>query len=489
MAGNSLSARQQIEDFRSALAARSRSEVNRTASVMLTAGLSLGGQWRGVASALQHNGEFALAYQALQLLLEQTSRDPQAVIQIALLLARFGRHEKAREMLDTLPPELTQTTEIAYFSGTLAMNMGDVSAAETHLRNAIAKNPGSGQSWLALTTLITPTAADHQALEQLSNRAGRLSAIDRGTLFYALGRAREKFSSPELIFSAYTQGGQIMSELRQYDPSIDRQNAAQATSGWTTDSIADLMSRQSGAKRKTIFVTGLPRSGTTLVEQILASHPQVSGGEELGIAAVCAAEIGGSSAMLLERWNAQGHSSDELSELYHHLLDQRVPGSGAAIDKSIDSTRYLGLLAAILPQSRIIWVRRNPLDCAWSAYRTCFVKGADWSWSLTDIATHFHLEDQLLSNWRAVLGERILVLDYEQLVQNPQPSIERILHHAGLSIEPAAFNPHLTVRSVTTASAMQVRQPISAEAIGTAAPFEQLMKPFSEAYLALRKAN
>ena len=370
MAGNSLSARQQIEDFRSALAARSRSEVNRTASVMLAAGLSLGGQWRGVASALQHNGEFALAYQALQLLLEQTSRDPQAVIQIALLLARFGRHEKAREMLDTLPPELTQTTEIAYFSGTLAMNMGDVSAAETHLRNAIANNPGSGQSWLALTTLITPTAADHQALEQLSNRAGRLSAIDRGTLFYALGRAREKFSSPELIFSAYTQGGQIMSELRQYDPSIDRQNAAQATSGWTTDSIADLMSRQSGAKRKTIFVTGLPRSGTTLVEQILASHPQVSGGEELGIAAVCASEIGGSSAMLLERWNAQGHSSDELSELYYHLLDQRVPGSEAAVDKSIDSTRYLGLLAAILPQSRIIWVRRSPLDCAWSAYRT-----------------------------------------------------------------------------------------------------------------------
>ena len=439
--------------------------------------------------ALKHNGEFGLAYQALQLLLEQTNRDPQGVIQTALLLARFGRHAAAREVLDTLPIEHTRTTEIAYFSGTLAMNMGDLSAAETNLRNAIATNPESGQSWLALTTLITPTATDHQSLERLCKVSDRLSAIDRGTLFYALGRAREEFSSPQLTFEAFTQGARIMSKIRGYDASADRQSAAQATSGWAMDSIANLMPRQSEERRKTIFVTGLPRSGTTLVEQILASHPQVSGGEELGIAAICAAEIGGPSAMSLERWSAQRHNSTELSDLYYHLLEQRVPGSGAAIDKSIDSTRYLGLLAAILPQSRIIWVRRNPLDCAWSAYRTCFVKGADWSWSLTDIAAHFHLEDQLLSIWQTVLGERILVLDYEQLVRDPQPSIERLLRHVELSVEPAVFKPHLTKRSVTTASAMQVRQPISTKAIGTAAPFQELMKPFSDSYLALQQGN
>ena len=116
MAGNSLPARQQVEDFRSALAARSRAAVNQTASVMLTARLDLGAQWAAVAQALKHNGEFGLAYQALQLLLEQTNRDPQGVIQTALLLARFGRHATAREMLDTLPLEHTRTTEIAYFS-------------------------------------------------------------------------------------------------------------------------------------------------------------------------------------------------------------------------------------------------------------------------------------------------------------------------------------------------------------------------------------
>lgn len=489
MAGNSLPARQQLEDFRSALAARSRAGVNQTASVMLTARLALGAQWAAVAQALQHNGEFGLAYQALQLLLEQTNRDPKGVIQTALLLARFGRHAAAREMLDTLPSELTQTTEIAYFSGTLAMNMGDLTAAETNLRNAIATNPGSGQSWLALTTLITPTATDHQSLERLCKVSDRLSAIDRGALFYALGRAREEFSSPQLTFEAFTQGARIMSKIRGYDASADRQSAAQATSGWAMGSIANLVPRQSEERRKAIFVTGLPRSGTTLVEQILASHPQVSGGDELGIAAICAAEIGGASSMSLERWNAQRHNSSELSDLYYHLLEQRVPGSGAVIDKSIDSTRYLGLLVTILPQSRIIWVRRNPLDCAWSAYRTCFVKGVDWSWSLNDIAAHFHLEDQLLRIWQTVLGERILILDYEQLVRDPLSSIKLILRHAELSVEPAVFSPHLTKRSVTTASAMQVRQPISTKAIGTSAPFQELMKPFSDAYLALQQGN
>lgn len=484
MAGNTRSARQQIDDFRSALAARSRAKVNQAASVMLAAELRLGGQWAAVAQALQHNGEFALAHQALRLLLEQTGGDPKGIVQTALLLARCGRHGEARGLLDRLPVALTQTAEIAYFRGTLALNMGDVSAAETHLRSAIAANPGSGQSWLALTSLKAPTAADHQSLERLCISADRLPALDRGTLFYALGRARESFASPERTFAAFRQGAQIMSAFRRYDAAADRHSATQAICGWTTELIADLGPRKAEGIRKTIFVTGLPRSGTTLVEQILASHPQVSGGEELGIATVCAAEIGGADALSLERWNAQGHTADELAALYCHLLNQRVPGSRVAIDKSIDSTRYLGLLAAILPQSRVIWVRRNPLDCAWSAYRTCFVKGADWSWSLADIAGHFQLEDRLLSSWQAVLGERILVVDYEQLVGNPRPSIERILRHADLSVVPAAFEPHLTMRSVTTASAMQVRQPISTGAIGSSAPFEQFMKPFSDAYRA-----
>ena len=132
-----------------------------------------------------------------------------------------------------------------------------------------------------------------------------------------------------------------------------------------------------------------------------------------------------------------------MRELYAHLLSQRVPGQGRVVDKSLNASRYMGVLASIFPDAPIVWLRRDPLDCAWSAYRTWFLRGLAWSYSLTDIAAHFRNEDTLFSHWIEILGlQQVLIVNYEDLVTDPAATIARIVDHCGLSLEPAMLNSH-----------------------------------------------
>ena len=152
------------------------------------------------------------------------------------------------------------------------------------------------------------------------------------------------------------------------------------------------------------------------------------------------------------------------------------------VDKTTDTSRKLGMATALLPDAPLGWLKRCPLDCAWSCFRTCFMSGIRWSNDLDDIAYNFRLEDRLLEQWQHNLGERLLVVPYEALASEPDKEIRRILTHCGLAEEQQVFAPHENRRVVMTASAMQVRRPIHLRGIGSAEPYRPFLKPFVEAY-------
>jgi hypothetical protein len=267
-----------------------------------------------------------------------------------------------------------------------------------------------------------------------------------------------------------------------YDRAKDRAQAAEAVRGYGIEKIAAIGCQQSEPTARTIFVTGLPRSGTTLVEQILTSHSAVGAGAETGRLELLAKEVGGTSFDALAR-HAEGHGVVPAARLWHHWLDQRFAASGRIVDKTVDASRFLGLAAALLPHAPLIWLTRSPLDRAWSCFRTYFMwAGIPWSYDLSDIATHFRLEDTLLRQWQEILGERLLVVPLEALVDDPDSWTRRILAHCGLAEEPAVFAPHENRRPVTTASARQVRRPINRQGIGSAEPYRQFLEPFCDAY-------
>ena len=196
-----------------------------------------------------------------------------------------------------------------------------------------------------------------------------------------------------------------------------------------------------------------------------------------------AREVGGRSCDAVERYIDE-HGAASAARLWQHWLAERFPAPGRVVAKSLVNRRFVGLAATLLPEAPLVWLERDPLDCAWSCFRTRFAGEAPWSYDLEEIAFHFRVEDELRARWQDILGERLLVVPFEGLVSEPEPWIRRILVHCGLPEEPAVFAPHENARPVTTTSALQVRQPINRKGIGVAEPYREFLEPFIAAYQA-----
>jgi len=467
-----------LKELKAALARRDRAASTGAIRSLLALEAPLGVQWKSLAAVARQNGEVSDALAAMELYAGPAPRSPSLIYELAAVRAQVGRVAEAAELIEQIPGDVPTAEANAYIRGTIASNLGQFDAAREHLRRAVAINPRSGQSWLALAMIGRLTEDDARAMEEAAPRMSTAASSDRAPFLYALGRLRDQQSRHDEAFAAIEEGAAIMRSLRPYNLQRDEASAASAIDGWKLKGEE----RNQASTTRSIFVTGLPRSGTTLVEQILAAHSAVDGGEELGLFRLLEQDIGGKSASDLDAYCARGGKLDELRALYSHLLFERYPGMGRVVDKTLNLSRYAGLVATLFPDAPIIWLRRNPLDCAWSAFRSWFLRGIDWSWSLEDIAAHFKLEDRLFAHWSGLLGDRLLVVDYAELVSDPERQIGQILRHCGLPRETACFSPHEVARPVTTASVAQVREPINRRGIDSALRYREQLKPFSAAY-------
>jgi hypothetical protein len=303
----------------------------------------------------------------------------------------------------------------------------------------------------------------------------------RAPYYHAAGKVHADRGEPALAFAAFARAAADMKTLAPYSRQADRRNAEEAVRGYRPEGVGILSSPHPASSRETIFVTGLPRSGTTLVEQILVSHSEVSDGAELNRLLLLSQEVGGHSGEAVSAYVKAGGGADA-ARLWRHWMDERFPRPGIVVDKSLTTTRLLGVAAALLPEARLVWVTRDPLDCAWSCFRTFLSGYMPWTHDLEDMAHHFRVEDELLARWQETLGERLLVVPYESLASEPGTWIPKLLAHCGLAVEKGVFEPHETTRVVTTSSALQVRRPISNAAIGSAEPYREFLGPFIESY-------
>jgi tetratricopeptide (TPR) repeat protein len=383
----------------------------------------------------------------------------------------------------TLPPDQPDPAAHAYSRGTAAIYLGETEEALRQLDTAIRLQPTFGPAWMSLSRAADFTRETSLVDRLLAAEEAVASAPPehRAPYWFARGKLHAERGEHDNAFAACARGGEEMKALAPYDPEKDRKGAQESIRSFSPERIAAIAGEQREPTDRSIFVTGLPRSGTTLVEQILASHSAVNDGGEVNRLFLLACEVGGDSYDALARYVGE-HGTAKAAKLWHHWLQERFPTPGRVVDKSINTTRFIGLAAALLPDAPLIWLTRDPLDRAWSCFSTFFTTGMEWSYDLEDIARHFRLEDELLRQWQAILGQRLLVVPYEELVCEPETWTRRILAHCGLCEEPQVFTPHLTDRAVTTASTMQVRRPINRRAIGSAEPYRQFLEPFIRAY-------
>jgi tetratricopeptide (TPR) repeat protein len=342
-------------------------------------------------------------------------------------------------------------------------------------RNCIQQKPHNGEIYWSLANLKTYRLTDDDIREMESMVAGRddldeeVSEQSRVNFLFALAKAYEDRGNFEQAWAYYKEGNSSQRSLENYDP---------VRTEFMNDEIIEVFNRDFLAANtglghpsaEPIFVVGLPRSGSTLIEQILASHSQVEGTSELHYAGLVATSLNRNRADGVNYPQAvhelRGEHFKRLGADYlEYAQIHRVEGKPFFIDKMPNNFPTIGFLHLILPHAKIIDARRYPLDSCLSCYRQLFARGQSFTYDLTDIGEYFLQYQRMMDHWHEVLPGRCLTVQYEDVVTDFENQVRRLLEYCELPWEDACIHFHETERPVRTASSEQVRQPVYSKSI------------------------
>ncbi len=338
-------------------------------------------------------------------------------------------------------------------------------------RQAIAVRPNFGDAYWSLANLKTyQFSAEEIAHLQASEADPSIATIDRYHLCFALGKAHEDLKQYDLSWRYYERGNALKRAESRYRPELLEQNTANQKATCTR---AFFEARQGwgAASAEPIFILGLPRAGSTLLEQILASHSQVEGTQELANIPRAALDLQGYNPDYSNpRYPAclASMSADEFLALGEkYLADTRIYRTGKPfyIDKMPNNFRHVGLIHLMLPNAKIIDARREPMACCFGNLKQLFARGQEFCYSIDDIARYYRTYLELMTHWNSALPRRVLRVQHEDVVEDLEGSVRRILDYCGLRFEQGCVEFHKTERSIRTASSEQVRQPIYREGL------------------------
>ena len=386
----------------------------------------------------------------------------------AAMLARLGDYAGAIALYESLLAEFPHNPRGHMSHGHALKTMGRAADCITAYRTAVAQAPTLGEAWWSLANLKTYrfAPADLAAMRAALAMPG-ISDDDRLHLDFALGKALEDAREYEASFRHYAAGNQRRRSQLRWDGAANRAHVVANEALFSRDFLA-ARHGQGCAAADPIFVVGLPRAGSTLIEQILASHSQVEGTMELPDVAAIARGLsdrlpGQDPLLYLEALAAAAPA--ELAALGQDYLDrtriQRKTGRPHFIDKMPNNFAYAGLIHLMLPNAIIIDARRHPLATCFSAWKQHFARGQSFTYDLAELGEYYTDYVRLMGHFDAVLPGRVLRVDHEALVTDTENQVRRMLAHCGLAFEPGCLDFHRNQRPVRTASSEQVRQPIT----------------------------
>jgi tetratricopeptide (TPR) repeat protein len=409
----------------------------------------------------------------------------------AVTAVGLGEHERAVEMYRDLIAVTPLDPDLHLSLAHALKTMGMREEAIASYRRAEECRPGFGDAYWSLANLKTYRFTEEELtrLKELQT-APAVGAIDRYHLHFALGKALEDRGDFTGSFRYYELGNALRRAHSNYRPEIIEANTRLQIEVCTRELFA---SRQGwgAADPDPIFIVGLPRSGSTLLEQILASHSQVEGTQELSNVQQIVATLRGRDPDLSNPRYPRILPELQREEVRHlgerYLAETRVYrlGKPAAvpffIDKMPNNFRHLGLIRLMLPNARIIDARREPIACCFSNLKQLYAKGQEFTYSIDDIARYYRTYLELMKHWDEVLPGWILRVHHEDVVDDLEGNVRRLLEFCGLEFEPQCIEFHKTVRSVRTASSEQVRQPIYREGLDQWKNFEPRLEPLKKA--------
>jgi tetratricopeptide (TPR) repeat protein len=441
-----------------------------------------------LATMLYRQNKSEQAKAQIERLTDRDPRHPGYANLRAAILSRLGEYDTAIGLYETMLAEFPGQPKGWMSYGHALKTVGRQADCVAAYRKCLELSPGLGEAWWSLANLKTVKFddADRAAMAAGLDQAG-LSDDDRLHLHYALGKALEDAKLYAESFDHYAQGAAIRRGQVDYDPEENHADVARSRAVFTPALLATTVGGGCPASDP-IFVVGLPRSGSTLIEQILASHSQVEGTMELPDLIVMARRLGGKANRREDSTYPEmlaGLSPDALRELGEEYLDrtrvQRKTDRPFFIDKMPNNFAHTGLIHLILPNAKIIDARRHPLGCCFSGFKQHFARGQAFSYDLTDIGRYYADYVALMDHFDTVLPGRVHRVIYERMIEDPEGQIRALLDHCGLPFEAACLSFHENDRAVRTASSEQVRRPIFKDAVEHWQNFESNLEPLKQA--------
>lgn len=444
-----------------------------------------------LATVLYKQNRFAEAGEVLEQVLAQDPANVSSRNLLAATLGRIGDYDEALAIYGELVQTFPDHDKLWMSYGHLLKTVGRLEDSIAAYRRALAVEPHLGEVWWSLANLKTVTFDDADIAAMEAALTAEVSDEDAFHLHFALGKAFGDRKSAETSFRHYAAGNAMRSRELAYDPD---------TTTRQVDRVIEILTHEFLAERHgvgdpapdPIFILGLPRAGSTLLEQILASHSAVEGTMELpDIPAIAMREAkvwagaaaggdprdwpGAVAAMEPQRFAALG------AEFLERTRVQRKTGRPFYIDKLPNNWSYAGLIHLILPNAKIIDARRNPMDCCFSNFRQHFAKGQAFTYALGHIGRYYADYVRAMDHYDRVLPGRIHRVIHERLLDDPEGEVRAMLAYLGLPFEEACLAFHRNTRAVRTASSEQVRRPINRDGVDQWEPYAQWLGPLRDA--------
>jgi tetratricopeptide (TPR) repeat protein len=418
--------------------------------------------WENLAKCFRLQNKFQHAQKAFENLLKLDPNNLEAMGALGTIHIRLSNFDEGIVIYKNLLKQNNKNPRVHLSLGHAQKTVGNRSESEQSYINAIKNFPLCGEAYWSLANLKTYKFSNKQIKSMESALNENIHDLEKIQMLFALGKAHESNKNYDLSFKYYEEGNWLQRKTLDYNAQVNS-DLIDKTIEFFNKNINKLNFDVGNKTKDPIFILGLPRAGSTLIEQILSSHSLIEGTQEHH------------NIMTIGRKIRTINNTDNYTDSLFDLKDEDILEYGNKyinetmwsrkeknffIDKMPNNFPYIGLIKMILPNAKIIDARRNPLDGCFSCFKQFFAKGQHFTYDLDDIARYYKDYERIMLFWNTIFPDSIYKIVYEDVIENPKSEVKKLLNYLELDFEESCMDFYKSKRPVKTASSEQVRQPI-----------------------------
>ena len=455
------------------------------AEAMLTKALKLDPTyslvWANLAQVFSVTGQLDKAKKSFKNILSMEPKNGLIWAEYGTVLTKLANYEEGRDAYLKALEFKPDSPRVHLSLGHVYKTMGEIDNSIDSYKNTILQNNLSGEAYWSLANLKTYSFSENEIKDMEDTLKGDMSDIERSQMHFALGKAYEVKKDFDKSFKNYYEGNKVKKGLIKYSSDDTTDNTKRILNFFNKENIQKLAKSSTG-DRDPIFVLGMPRSGSTLVDQIISSHSKVDGTQELPNIIKIAAELNTNNQKNYPEVLKELDES-KLSNLGKDYISETAWARDSApffIDKMPNNFIHIGLIKTILPNAKIIDTRRDPMDTCFSCFKQFFARGQLFTYSLEDLGNYYTDYIRAMNHWHNVYGKDIYTVHYDNVINETEETIRELIDYCELPFEKECLEFYNSSRPVKTPSAEQVRQPIYKSGLNYWKNYEKHLLPLKK---------